>query len=337
MRCARDNISVEHTKDYMAGTYVRHCHYWIYIYPSEFIRGNALYPLNLVIESTNRRKSPTKIPITVTSPYMHSQLPRSPEDLLHSNRQNTHQIQGLIYKLKPPLNTIMEEKKTPSQNTADPTEPRGSFSTSPSSTPSTPSCESTEWEQLSTTGTDPSTLSTEFEVLKGYNRIPIYERRAQWLAEQQARREQKLQSSPGGTVHNEPKAFQPNSQLPFPITAQFVRYYGGGNGRPWEQERSPQSDDSQRTVVTSANQFYTPTTNSSYLSTPISSPSSPESTPEISSFTQRRELIERKQGRPSPPSRKTSGIPSFTSLFESKWNWGLPSHSLFPALRKSHL
>lgn len=222
----------------------------------------------------------------------------------------------------------MEAEKSPPQSIPDLTEPGGSLSTSPSSTPSTPSCESAEWEQLSTTGTDQSTLSVEFEVLKGYNRIPIYERRAQWLAEQQARREQKQQPIPGGIADNQPKPFQPNSQLPFPITAKFLRYYGGGNGRSWEQNRSPKSDDSQRTVV-ALDHFYTPVTNSSYISTPISSPSSPESTPEISSFTQRRKLKDGKRSRPSPPTRKTSGIPSFTSLFESKWNLGLSFYRLY--------
>lgn len=221
----------------------------------------------------------------------------------------------------------MEAEKSPPQSIPDLTEPGGSLSTSPPSTPSTPSCESAEWEQLSTTGTDQSTLSVEFEVLKGYNRVPIYERRAQWLAEQQARREQKQQPIPGG-IANQPKPFRPNSQLPFPITAQFLRYYGGGNGRSWEQNRSPKSDDSQRTVV-AVNHFYTPVTNSSYISTPISSPGTPESTPEISSFTQRRGLEYGKRSRPSPPTRKTSGIPSFTSLFESKWNLGLSFYYLY--------
>lgn len=259
---------------------------------------------------------------------MHSQLPRSPEHLLPSKgRRNSYQTQNLTHKQKEVSNTIMEEKSS-SQSVS---EPGGSLSISPSSTPSstpsTPSCESSEWEQLSTTGTDQSMLSAEFEVLKGYNRVPIYERRAQWLAEQQARREQKLQPSPRGI---EPNAFRPNSQLPFPITTQFLRYYGG-NGRSWEQRRSPQSDDSQRTVVASANQFYTPTKNSSNTSIPISSPSSPESDPEVSSFTRRRQPKEGKRNRPNPPSRKTSGIPSFTSLFESKWDMGLSFHCLYLA------
>lgn len=257
---------------------------------------------------------------------MHSQLPRSPEYLLLSKgRRSPYQPQNLIHKQEEVSNTIMEERSS-SQSISDLTEPGGSLSTSPSSTPSstpsTPSCESAEWEQLSTTGTDQSMLSAEFEVLKGYNRVPIYERRAQWLAEQQARREQKLQPSPRNIAQNEPKAFRPNSQLPFPITAQFLRYYGG-NGRSWEQRRSPQSDDSQRTIVTSANQFYTPTKNTSI---PIPSPSSPESDPEVPPPTRRRELKEGKRSRPSPPSRKTSGIPSFTSLFKSKWDLGLSFH-----------
>lgn len=265
---------------------------------------------------------------------MHSQLPRSPEHLLPSKgRRKSYQTQNPIHKQKEVSNTIMEEKGS-SQSISDLTEPGGSPSTSPSSTPSstpsTPSCESAEWEQLSTTGTDQSMLSAEFEVLKGYNRVPIYERRAQWLAEQQARREQKLQPSPRGVAQNEPKAFQPNSQLPFPITAQFLRYYGG-NGRSWEQRRSPQSDDSQRTVVASANQFYTPTKNYSNTSIPIPSPSSPESDPDVSSFTRRREPKEGNRSRPSPPSRKTSGIPSFTSLFKSKWDPGLSFHRPCPA------
>lgn len=223
----------------------------------------------------------------------------------------------------------MEAKKISLQSTADLSEPGGGPSESPPSTPSTPSCESAEWEQLSTTGTDQSTLSTEFEVLKGYNRVPIYERRAQWLAEQQARREQKLQSSPGGINYSSQKAFRPNPQLPFPITAQFLRYYGGDSGKSLEQRRSPQSDDSQRTVVAPTGILYTPATTSSYLSTPTS-PSSPESAPETSFFTQSRELQEKKRSRPSPPSRKTSGIPSFTSLFESKWSHGLSSNPIFP-------
>lgn len=222
------------------------------------------------------------------------------------------------------------EEKDPPQSVSDLTEPGGVLSTHPSSAPSTPSSESTEWEQLSTTGTDQSVLSAEFEVLKGYNRIPIYERRAQWLAEQQARREQKLQPSPEGIIYNEPKAFRPNSQLPFPITTQFLRYYGG-KGKPREQRQSSQSDDSQRTVVASTTHFYTPTTNSPHTSIPISSPSSPESAPEVSSFTQRRKPKEGNRSRPSPPSRKTSGIPSFTSLFKSKWKPGLSCHHLYLA------
>lgn len=237
--------------------------------------------------------------------------------------RNTYPIQGLSDQQKDAPKIIMdlEAIKVPSLSTTDPNEPEESPPASPYSIPSTSPCGSAEWEQLSTTGTDQSTLSTEFEVLKGYNRIPIYERRAQWLAEQQARREQKLHSSPGGTSYDGPVFFRPNSQLPFPITAQFLRYYGGDIGEPWEQKRPLQSDDSQRTVVAPTNHFYTPAATASYLSTPTSSPSSPESAPEIP-FSQRRELVEKKWSRPSPPSRKTSGIPSFTSLFESKWNWG---------------
>lgn len=260
---------------------------------------------------------------------MHTQLPRSPEELPQSNPHSTYRIRNLIHEQKTTSNIIMEAEKSPSKSISDLIEPGGSLSTSsPSSTPSTPSCESSEWEQLSTTATDQSTLSAEFEVLKGYNRIPIYERRAQWLAEQQARREQKQQPSLGDTI-NESNPFRPNSQLPFPITAQFLRYYGGGNRMSLEQRQSPKSDDSQRTVVASANHLYTPATSSSYISAPISSPNSPGSVPEISSFTRRREWKEGKQNRPSPPTRKTSGIPSFTSLFESKWNLGLSFHYLY--------
>lgn len=258
---------------------------------------------------------------------MHIQPPRSPKELPQSkDPHSTYRIQNLIHEQKATLNIIMEAEKSPPKSISDLIEPGGSLSTSPpSSTPSTPSCESSEWEQLSTTATDQSTLSTGFEVLKGYNRIPIYERRAQWLAEQQARREQKQQPSPGGII-NESNPFRPNSQLPFPITAKFLRYYGGTS---LEQRQSTKSDDSQRTVVASGNHPYTPATNSSYISAPISSPNSPGNVPEISSFTRRRGSREGRRSRPSPPTRKTSGIPSFTSLFESKWDLGLSFYCLY--------
>lgn len=259
---------------------------------------------------------------------MHTHLPRSPKELPQSkDPHSTYRIQTPIHEQKATSNIIMEAEKGPSKSISDLIEPGGSLSTSPpSSTPSTPSCESSDWEQLSTTATDQSMLSTEFEVLKGYNRIPIYERRAQWLAEQQARREQKQQ--PGGII-NESNPFRPNSQLPFPITAKFLRYYGGGNGTSLEQRKSPKSDDSQRTVVASGNHLYTPASNPSYISAPISSPNPPGSVPEISSFTRRRGSREGRRSRPSPPTRKTSGIPSFTSLFESKWDLGLSFYCLY--------
>ncbi|KAH0609559.1 uncharacterized protein H6S33_013045 [Morchella sextelata] len=192
----------------------------------------------------------------------------------------------------------------------------GTFESPPSSSPTTPYGGSAEWEQLSS-----GEQSTEFEVLTGYNRVPIYERRAQWLAEQQAKREKaKLQGFPKGIKSNGLPTFQPNPQLPFPITAQFLRSYGGGDRFPWEKRR-PQNDDSQRTVVAPLNNMYTPETTSSpapsYHSTPASSPGSPDEMPIVSPFTH---TTEKGKPRPEMPSRKTSGIPSFTSLFESKRN-----------------
>ncbi|KAI5842560.1 hypothetical protein DFP73DRAFT_480233 [Morchella snyderi] len=195
----------------------------------------------------------------------------------------------------------------------------GTLESPSSSSPTTPFDGSAEWEQLSS-----GEQSTEFEVLTGYNRVPIYERRAQWLAEQQAKREKaKLQGFPKGIKSNGLPTFQPNPQLPFPITAQFLRSYGGGDRFSWEKRR-PQNDDSQRTVVAPLNNIYTPERTSSpapsYHSTPASSPGSPDEIPIVSPFTH---TAEKGKPRPEMPSRKTSGIPSFASLFESKRNRGL--------------
>lgn len=172
------------------------------------------------------------------------------------------------------------------------------------------------WEELSA-----ATAQSDFSVLKGYDRVPLYERRAQWLEEQQLRREHVLQRWLGG----DPNGFDPNRHLPFPITAQFLQNYGGrgrgGGGAKkavrWKREEEGGSGGTERTVVRVRDNHSSVT--SAVASEPdAESPVSERSEPEVAEVA-----MEIGEGGPPALSRKTSGIPSYDSLFETKWDFGM--------------
>lgn len=170
-------------------------------------------------------------------------------------------------------------------------------------------------------------------MLKGYNRVPIYERRAQWLAEQQARREQVFHhrlALPRGNAGD----FNPNADLPFPITVQFLQSYGGGEqamgkGRRVHWGGNREGGGSGGTVVAAGiavgmsegeeegeNEEYEEET--STVASPVS---------ERSESSARAPVQQGEEGpgvfRKPGLDRKTSGIPSFDSLFETKWDFGM--------------
>ncbi|KAG0132923.1 hypothetical protein HOY82DRAFT_605371 [Tuber indicum] len=245
------------------------------------------------------------------------------------------------------LRTTSEEKKkdpeamsSPSSpvETAEPTitPPPTSSSTSQ---PTTPLTEATDpWEELST-GTAETSLSATFSVLKGYNRVPIYERRAQWLAEQQARREQVFHhrlALPRGNAGD----FNPNADLPFPITAQFLQSYGGGEqerGRRVHWGGNREGGGSGRTVVAvgmvvgmsegEEEEYEYEGEGTSTIASPVSERSESGVHALVPSPVHRGEEepgVFRKPGL----DRKTSGIPSFDSLFETKWDFDEPKTSI---------
>ncbi|KAG0633660.1 hypothetical protein HOY80DRAFT_1103609 [Tuber brumale] len=246
------------------------------------------------------------------------------------------------------LRTTSEEKKDPeAMSSPSPVETAGAITTPPptsststsTSQPTTPLTETTDpWEELST-GTAETSLSATFSVLKGYNRVPIYERRAQWLAEQQARREQVFHhhlALPRGNAGD----FNPNADLPFPITVQFLQSYGGGGqemgGRVhWSGDR--EGGGSGRTVVAAGmvvgmsegeeEEEEYGEEETSTIASPVSERSESGVHALVPSPVQQGEEepeVFRKPGL----DRKTSGIPSFDSLFETKWDFDEPKTSI---------
>ncbi|CAZ82638.1 unnamed protein product [Tuber melanosporum] len=241
------------------------------------------------------------------------------------------------------LRTTSEEKNDPEamSSPSSPLETAEATTTPPptsssTSQPTTPLTEATDpWEELST-GTAETSLSATFSVLKGYNRVPIYERRAQWLAEQQSRREQVFHhrlALPRGNAGD----FNPNADLPFPITAQFLQSYGGGEqerGRRVHWSGNREGGGSGRTVVAAGMvvgmsegeeeeyEYEEEGEGTSTIASPVSERSESGVHALVPSPVHRGEE-ESGVFRKPRLDRKTSGIPSFDSLFETKWDFDM--------------
>ncbi|RPA98866.1 hypothetical protein L873DRAFT_1828302 [Choiromyces venosus 120613-1] len=235
--------------------------------------------------------------------------------------------------------------ETTTTTTTTTTSPETAETSPPPSAPTTPLTETTDpWEELST-GTAETSLSATFSVLQGYNRIPIYERRAQWLAEQQARREQVLHQRRTLLPRGNAADFRPNADLPFPITAQFLGTYGGGGevagrmrrGRKVHWSGNRDSGESGGTVVTAGMvvgmseaeeeeeegyEEYEEEEGASTIASPVSERSENGVQARVP-LAQQQQQEEQGGFRKPALDRKTSGIPSFDSLFETKWDFGM--------------